>query len=143
KARNIALDIVAEPDLPLLSLDRNQMDLVLMNVIKNAAEAIERDGEIEIVVRRSDDERVTRVVSDTGAGLDERRTANIFKPFFTTKRHGQGLGLMLVKEILSQHGFAYSLEPAATGARFRIEIPVGGAGGKGSRAPAELSSASC
>lgn len=102
------------------------MDQVLMNVIKNAAEAIERDGTIEIAVRR-DDERVTLVVSDTGCGLDEHVRRNLFKPFFTTKRRGQGLGLMLVKEILSQHGFAYSLEPAAAGARFRIEIPVGNA----------------
>ena len=68
------------------------MDQVLMNVIKNAAEAIERDGTIEIAVRR-DDERVTLVVSDTGCGLDEHVRGNLFKPFFTTKRRGQGLGL--------------------------------------------------
>lgn len=126
RARNIALEIDAAPDLPLLWMDRNQMDQVLMNVIKNAAEAIERDGKIEIAVRR-DGERVTLVVSDTGCGLDEHVRGNLFKPFFTTKRHGQGLGLMLVKEILTQHGFAYWLEPAAAGARFRIEMPIGAA----------------
>jgi two-component system, NtrC family, nitrogen regulation sensor histidine kinase NtrY len=49
---------------------------------------------------------------------------SLFKPFFTTKRHGQGLGLTLVKEILTQHGFAFSLEPAERGACFRIEIPI-------------------
>ena len=123
KTRNIALKIFAEPDLPRLSMDRNQMDQVLMNVIKNAAEAIERDGEIDIAARRHNDS-VALVISDTGSGLNEQVRWNLFKPFFTTKKHGQGLGLTLVKEILTQHGFAFSLGPAERGSRFRIEMPI-------------------
>lgn len=123
RARNIALEIHVEPDLPLLPMDRHQMDQVLINVIKNAAEAIERNGRIDLVARRHED-RVALEVSDTGGGLDERVKGNLFKPFFTTKRHGQGLGLTLVREILAQHGFEFSLEPAEHGARFRIEIPI-------------------
>ncbi|WP_442958372.1 sensor histidine kinase [Povalibacter sp.] len=123
KARNIVLDISADADLPLLWMDRAQMDQVLMNVIKNAVEAIERDGEIHILARRHGD-TVALTVNDTGSGLDEQVRANLFKPFFTTKRQGQGLGLTLVKEILTHHGFAFSLEPADPGTRFRIEMPL-------------------
>ena len=123
KARNITLRIAADANLPLVSMDRSQIDQVLMNVIMNAAEAIERDGTIEIVARRADG-YVTLVVSDTGCGLNDQVRRNLFSPFFTTKRHGQGLGLMLVKEILTQHGFAFALEPGERGARFRIEIPL-------------------
>jgi two-component system, NtrC family, nitrogen regulation sensor histidine kinase NtrY len=124
RTRNIGLDILADPDLPLLPMDRNQMDQVLLNVMKNAVEAIERDGKIDIVARRHEEDRVAVVVTDTGSGLDEQVKRNLFKPFFTTKRHGQGLGLTLVKEILTQHSFAFSLESAERGARFRIEIPI-------------------
>lgn len=121
--RGIELDVRAERGLPPVSMDRNQMDQVLINVIKNAAEAVEADGRIEIVAGRGPD-RVTLSIADTGSGLDENVRRSLFTPFFTTKRHGQGLGLTIVREILTQHGFAFSLEPADGRTRFRIEMPV-------------------
>jgi len=123
RARNIALSVHVDPDLPLVQLDRSQMDQVLINVIKNAVEAIDRDGAIDIVARREDD-CIALTVTDTGGGLDEHAARNLFKPFFTTKKRGQGLGLTLVKEILTQHGFGFSLEAAERGACFRLEMPI-------------------
>jgi len=122
--RGIELAVHAEDGLPPVSMDRNQMDQVLINVIRNAAEAIEHNGRIEIRARSSPG-GVELSITDTGAGLDEETRARLFTPFFTTKRQGQGLGLMLVKEVLSQHRFAYALEPADGRTRFRIEMPVG------------------
>ncbi len=104
-------------------MDRNQIDQVLINVIKNAAEAIGRDGRIEIAARRRNGS-VTVSVTDNDAGLDEGIKSNLFTPFYTTKKHGQGLGLTLVKEILTQHRFAFALEPDEGRTCFRIEMPV-------------------
>lgn len=122
--RGIVLDVRADAGLPSVSMDRNQMDQVLMNVIKNAIEAIGRDGCIEIAASPGPG-RIDLSISDTGAGLDEETKKNLFTPFFTTKKDGQGLGLTVVREILAQHGFAFSLEPVNGRTRFRIELPTG------------------
>lgn len=130
--RNIALEVAVAAGLPQICLDKNQIDQVLINVIKNAIEAIDRDGRIEIDVA-ADCGFVELCVIDSGAGLSEEIKERLFTPFFTTKKHGQGLGLTLVREILAQHGFAFSLEPFAGRTRFRIRMPEGSAGqGSGS-----------
>jgi len=121
--RNIGLEMSVADDLPRVSMDRNQMDQVLMNVIKNAVEAIDRDGRIEIAAGRGTG-FVELSVSDTGLKLSDEIKERLFTPFYTSKKHGQGLGLMLVKEILTQHGFGFSLEAAEGKTRFRIEMPT-------------------
>lgn len=120
--RDIALEIAVEDGLPRVSMDRNQLDQALLNVMKNAAEAIDHGGRIEIVARRCG-RFVELAVADSGSGLSEQTKERLFTPFYTTKKHGQGLGLMLVKEILTQHGFGFSLENAAGRTRFRIAMP--------------------
>jgi len=122
--RGIELAVEAPEGLPPVSMDRNQMEQVLINIIRNAAEAIDRNGRIEIAAR-SGDGMVEIAVSDSGTGIDEQARTQLFTPFFTTKPQGQGLGLMLVREILTQHGFGYALEPADGMTRFRIEMPTG------------------
>jgi two-component system nitrogen regulation sensor histidine kinase NtrY len=131
--RGIELTVLADDGLPLVSMDRNQMDQVVINVIRNAAEAIDRNGQIEIRAQNGAG-RVEISVTDSGTGLDDAIRDRLFTPFFTTKRQGQGLGLTLVKEILTQHEFGFSLEPAAGGTRFRIEMPVGDPGPAGQTA---------
>lgn len=121
--RNIALDIRASTGLPRVSMDKNQMDQVMINVIKNAAEAIDRNGRIELVASCGDG-HVDLSVIDDGAGLSEAFRESLFQPFFTSKRDGQGLGLTLVKEILTQHDFAFSLESVGGETRFQIRMPV-------------------
>jgi signal transduction histidine kinase len=122
--RGIELAVNTQDDLPSVSMDRNQMEQVLINVIRNAAEAIDRNGRVGISARNGESS-VEITISDSGTGIDEQAKPQLFTPFFTTKPQGQGLGLMLVREILSQHGFAYSLETAEGQTRFRIEMPIG------------------
>ena len=119
--RNIALKVAVAAGLPPVSLDKTQLDQVLINVVKNAIEAIERDGRIEIVAERSGG-FVDLSVFDNGVGLSEEIRERLFTPFYTTKSHGQGLGLTLVREILTQHGFTFSLESVADRTRFRIRM---------------------
>ncbi|ASU35190.1 histidine kinase [Mucilaginibacter xinganensis] len=87
--------------------DDQQMEQVLINIVKNAIEAIETGGQITFTTTAN---RKSLVISDTGAGISPAQTANLFSPFFSTKKDGQGIGLTLVREILVNHGFDFSLK---------------------------------
>ena len=107
--RRVAWRWEVEEDPGAVSMDRAQIEQVILNVTKNAIEAIGEDGTITVrFVRR--DGRPAMVVEDTGPGLSVEARQNLFTPFFSTKEHGQGIGLTLVQEILSQHRFQYSLD---------------------------------
>jgi two-component system, NtrC family, nitrogen regulation sensor histidine kinase NtrY len=95
--------------LPPVPMDRVQMEQVFLNVAKNAVEAIGRGGAITVrsFVR---DGRPAIAIEDSGPGLSDEARQNLFTPFFSTKEHGQGIGLTLVQEILAQHRFQYALE---------------------------------
>jgi two-component system nitrogen regulation sensor histidine kinase NtrY len=92
-----------------VAADRGQIEQALMNVIKNAVEAIEGDGTITVTLT-SAGARTTLAIEDTGPGMTAEAQANLFTPFFSTKPNGQGIGLTLVQEILAGHGFDYALE---------------------------------
>jgi two-component system nitrogen regulation sensor histidine kinase NtrY len=90
-------------------MDRAQMEQALLNIVKNAVEAIGGEGTITLrVTSRSG--RTALVIEDSGPGISRDAQANLFTPFFSTKPHGQGIGLTLVQEILAGHGFDYTLE---------------------------------
>jgi two-component system, NtrC family, nitrogen regulation sensor histidine kinase NtrY len=95
--------------LPLVPLDRVQMEQVFLNIVKNAVEAIGRGGTITVRSFHRDG-RPAIAIEDSGPGLSAEARQNLFTPFFSTKEHGQGIGLTLVQEILAQHRFQYSLE---------------------------------
>jgi nitrogen fixation/metabolism regulation signal transduction histidine kinase len=90
--------------------DEQQMEQVLINIVKNAIEAIEFEG---IVLFRTTSDKKGLVISDTGPGISIEKTADLFSPFFSTKKDGQGIGLTLVREILTNHGFDFSLKTVA------------------------------
>jgi two-component system nitrogen regulation sensor histidine kinase NtrY len=106
-----------------VSADPAQLEQALLNVVKNAVEAIGSDGAggtVTIGVTSKTDPP-TLVVEDSGAGLTAEAQANLFTPFFSTKPGGQGIGLTLVGEILAGHGFDYALERTHRGTTaFRI-----------------------
>ena len=99
-----------------IDADRSQFEQVVLNIVRNAEEAIGSDGEIAIRLRSG-----CLSVADTGHGIADSARGELFTPFFSTKRNGRGLGLVLIQEILANHGFGFSLENRATGgAEFRI-----------------------
>ena len=98
---------------PLIDLDRNQIEQVLVNVLKNAMEAIGERGRITLWLRmegESEQGRPVLRIADNGPGIPEEVRPLLFTPFFSTKRDGRGLGLTLTQEILAQHGFDFSLD---------------------------------
>ncbi|MGH9238532.1 MAG: sensor histidine kinase [Vicinamibacterales bacterium] len=98
--------IVDDPDVTA-DFDRGQMEQVLINVLQNALDA-EADR-IMIRLQSRGGIRPTLSIEDSGLGFEPEAEANLFTPFFSTKANGQGIGLTLVREILSAHGFGYSL----------------------------------
>ena len=109
EARRVAVRRVGPTRLGAVPLDRSQIEQALLNVIKNALEAMGADG--TLTVRIADDVGVPVIeIEDSGPGLTDEVRAHLFTPFFSTKEHGQGIGLTMVQEILSGHGFPFALD---------------------------------
>jgi nitrogen fixation/metabolism regulation signal transduction histidine kinase len=92
--------------------DEQQMEQALINIVKNAIEAIEEKGTITFTAT---DHPSQLIISDTGKGIDASLKEQIFSPFFSTKKDGQGVGLMIIKEIFLNHNFKFSLNTIKAG----------------------------
>jgi signal transduction histidine kinase len=128
RLHGIALHCELAPDLPLVQADAEQLKRAVVNLIDNAAEALEHSALKEIWIRTAlDSERdvVELMVADSGPGLAPDAKERLFLPFFSTKRRGTGLGLAIVSRIVSEHNGAIRVEEnQPTGTRFVIELPV-------------------
>jgi signal transduction histidine kinase len=103
-------------------LDRALVTQVLLNLLRNAGEAMGERGVLRVAAAA--DQRLLRiVVEDSGPGIPPERAATIFDPFFTTKERGTGLGLAVARAAVLAHGGDLTLEPGAAGARFVVSLP--------------------
>jgi signal transduction histidine kinase len=113
-----------DPDLPFIRLESQTIQAALMNLIKNALEAMPDGG--QLVVRT----RVTRNgvaldLIDTGVGMDSRTLLNMFKTFYTNKQGGSGLGLPTAKKIIEAHGGRIKVQSElGRGSQFTLEFPA-------------------
>jgi nitrogen fixation/metabolism regulation signal transduction histidine kinase len=118
--RRIEIVWQAPESFPEIELDKNQIEQVLVNVLRNAMEAIGEAGTVTMSLSDAA-KRPALAIHDSGPGVPAEVEAQLFTPFFSSKRHGQGVGLTLTREILAQHGFDYELRNAeGGGAEFRI-----------------------
>jgi two-component system nitrogen regulation sensor histidine kinase NtrY len=102
----------------MIHADTQQMEQVLINIVKNSIEAIEANGTIELVTGTRKKELC---ITDSGKGIPPEVEAELFSPFFSTKKDGQGIGLTLIRDILHNHGYEFSLRTEAPGKTvFRI-----------------------
>jgi nitrogen fixation/metabolism regulation signal transduction histidine kinase len=104
KEKNISLELDLDNSAPVINADRSQMEQVFLNIIKNSKEAVGNNGHIYVSTKSNP---ITIVFVDDGTGLTKEVTEKIFTPFFSTKPGGQGIGLTLVQEILTNHGFPF------------------------------------
>jgi signal transduction histidine kinase len=105
----------------------SQINQVVMNLLVNASQAIEKSGKIIIRTGSQDSDRVWIEVEDTGCGMSEEVRRKVFEPFFTTKPVGQGtgLGLSLSYKIIKEHGGTIDLtSELGKGTKFRVYLPV-------------------
>jgi two-component system, sporulation sensor kinase E len=123
--------------IPLAPLDPLQMQQVLVNLIKNAMQAMTKEGTLTLQTGEGAD-GVWISVADTGGGIPQEQINRIFEPFFTTKEKGSGLGLMIVQRIVRAHGGRIELESqVGRGTTFRIWLPLHERKPKLLEAPAE------
>jgi signal transduction histidine kinase len=114
------------PESPAVHVDGNApaLEQLFLNLLLNAAHAVERDGRVTVTVREVDGQ-VEVIVRDNGAGMTPEQLARAFEPFFTTREDGTGLGLAIVRGIASAHRGDASLESVAgAGTAARVRVPA-------------------
>ena len=121
----IAWNIAIEPGLPEVVADESQLRQALLNLVRNAKEAMAGGGRIRLEVGGTADGQVRLVLADSGPGIAPENLASIFEPFFSTKAKGTGLGLALVQQIVTEHGGRIEVDcPPEGGTRFAIVLPA-------------------
>jgi two-component system, sporulation sensor kinase E len=123
KDRDIVVEQELRSDLPLLRLDRDQMKQAFYNVIKNSFEAIKSRGILRIRTDL-DESHVLISFTDTGGGMSAENLSHVFEPYFTTKPSGTGLGLLIVRRIVREHGGELAVESSeGKGLTLTIRLP--------------------
>lgn len=139
---HVAVDLRLAPALPPVNADRGQLQQIVMNLVINAGEAMERQDRGRLIIETTvatkqaglhwegPDELppgryITLSVSDTGSGIEKDALGYIFEPYFTTKMHGSGLGLAATLGIIRTHGGSIQVQSTpAAGSRFVVWLPV-------------------
>ena len=122
--RNIEVIVLIDEHILPMPCDASAVKQALLNLLLNAMDASQEGDSIAISTEFSGD-RVRVAVQDTGSGIDAEKIANIFKPFYTTKTRGSGLGLAVVDRIVKEHKGTIAVESeVGKGTRFAIELPV-------------------
>jgi signal transduction histidine kinase len=122
--KRITIEFEVKDTLPPVEHDPNQINQVLLNLLLNAIQSMDKPGIIRVTLEPEDD-AVAIVVSDEGRGIAAEHLANLFRPFFTTKGHGTGLGLSLARRIVESHGGTITVESKpGEGAQFTVLLPV-------------------
>jgi C4-dicarboxylate-specific signal transduction histidine kinase len=116
-------------DLPKIFAHKGQLQEVLINLVRNAIEAMQADKNdhrvLQVSSGRHRDDGIILLIEDSGPGIDPKRAENIFDAFVTTKSHGMGLGLALCRLIIDRHSGELSALPAhPRGSIFRIALPI-------------------
>ena len=123
---NLVIGLKIEERLPAVRIDKVQIQQVLVNLMRNAAEAMAKSPRKAIVfsARRAERGMVRIEVRDSGPGLPEEVRQNLFKPFVTTKANGMGVGLLICRSIVEAHGGQISAEAASEGGTvFAFTVP--------------------
>jgi two-component system nitrogen regulation sensor histidine kinase NtrY len=112
-------------DLPRVRLDPEQIRRVVINLVDNAVEAMERKGQLTLETQRDAANHLIRlVVADNGPGIPPAEREKLFLPYYSTKRRGSGLGLAIVRRIIAEHGGSIeATDNVPRGTRFTIELP--------------------
>jgi two-component system, NtrC family, sensor kinase len=103
-SKPIDIELRKLPELALVEHDPRQLHQVLLNLLLNATQALDGAGRISVMVSQVDESAVSVSINDTGLGIAPENLSHIFRPFFTTKGHGTGLGLPLARRIVEEHG---------------------------------------
>jgi len=123
------IDFELAKDLPVISADKIQLQQVMLNMIQNAIEAMKEDEprnrRIHIQTKPIEESFIEITVSDTGPGFSREIISKVFRPFFTTKAHGRGMGLAICRSIIEAHGGQFTINPNTNKQSWiRFTLPV-------------------
>ncbi len=122
--RGLDVTINLHRELPVAPLDDAQIQQVLVNLIKNAMQAMRRGGRLTLRTGEGMD-GVWVSVEDTGGGISQEQISRVFEPFYTTKKKGSGLGLMIVRRIIRAHGGRIDIDSRlGQGTSVRVWLPL-------------------
>lgn len=126
-SKNISVEIAIDDRIPAGLMDPNQIKQLLLNLVQNAVEAMEKGGLLRITTAFLDEQKEIRLdIADTGCGIPEDMIENLGVPFQTTKRQGTGLGLSICHSIVDQHkGRIEVRSEVSRGTTFSVFLPVG------------------
>lgn len=123
-SKPIRVEVVTDPKLPEVEHDSDQIHQVVLNLLLNAVQSIEGNGSVTVRVSSQDD-CASISVTDTGRGMTPQQLAQIFRPFYTTKPTGTGLGLSLVHRIVDEHdGRIIVTSEPGKGSAFEVKLPI-------------------
>ena len=121
--RKLEVKVEVSDDLPTILGDSDQIKQVFFNLIKNAMEAMQPNGSLRIIARRDDDYVYLQFV-DTGSGISEEDLSKVFQAYYTTKKGGHGLGMMIVERIMRAHGGHINIESRkGAGTAITLQFP--------------------
>jgi hypothetical protein len=124
-SKPINIEFTPSPELLEVEHDSDQMHQVLLNLLLNSVQAIEGSGMVRVGVLAKDGDDAVISVSDTGRGIPAENLPNIFRPFYTTKGNGTGLGLSLARRIVEgHHGRIEVASSSAKGTTFSVMLPL-------------------
>ncbi len=126
QANSSGIDIVRylDPDLPAILLHSDSLQAALMNLVKNALEAMGPDGRLSVRTYTTRTGVALELI-DTGSGVDDNTVLHMFEPFYSTKEGGSGLGLPTARKIIEAHGGRISVQSEVdVGTKFVLEFPV-------------------
>ncbi|MGB8781503.1 MAG: ATP-binding protein, partial [Terriglobales bacterium] len=122
-SKPIKIELQKAQDLPEGEHDSDQIHQVLLNLLLNGVQALEGEGTVHVEIG-SEDKCATVVVSDTGRGIPPQNLTNIFRPFYTTKGNGTGLGLSLARRIVEEHHGRIEVSSiVGKGSKFTVLLP--------------------
>ena len=121
--QNVSVELDLAVELPLVTVDDEQVKQVLLNLVINALQAMPEGGRLTLRTAPAGDAVIIET-EDEGGGIDPAIAARIFDPFFTTKEKGIGLGLSVAYKIASQHGGSLKLISGQRGAIFQVLLPI-------------------
>jgi PAS domain S-box-containing protein len=123
--REIDLSFSYPAQLPCLHIDKDQIKQVILNILKNAFDAVGPQGKIEVSIQRQSTlSGISLSIKDNGKGMDQQTLSRIFDPFFTTKKSGTGLGMSVTYQIVRNHGGDINISSIpGMGSTFIVNLP--------------------
>jgi two-component system nitrogen regulation sensor histidine kinase NtrY len=122
--KNIEFQYLYDDNMPIISIDRDQIKRAVINLLDNSVDAIEEEGTIEIKTSYNAELEIAKIeVTDSGCGISQEDKEKLFEPYFSTKKSGTGLGLAILNNIVADHhGYTRVLDNFPSGTKFVVAL---------------------